>query len=96
VWELLDTIPQKSSERVETSEESRHLRDAYLEAGILSPKWASDAHHIALATIACADLIVSWNFKHIVHVNKIKLFNAMNLLHGYPLIDIRSPFEIVP
>ena len=50
---------------------------------------------MSLATIARADLIVSWNFKHIVHVDKIKMFNAVNLMQGYGLIDIRGPLEVV-
>jgi hypothetical protein len=56
----------------------------------------ADAHHVALATIAKADLIVSWNFKHIVHVDKIRAFQPVNLVQGYTSIDIRSPLEIVP
>ena len=54
-----------------------------------------DAHHVALATIARADVIASWNFAHIVNFKKIRLFNAVNLREGYPLIDIRSPSEVV-
>ena len=45
--------------------------------------------------MACADVIASWNFKHIVHYDKIRLFNAVNLREGYSLVDIRSPMEIV-
>ncbi len=47
------------------------------------------------AAVARADLIVSWNFKHIVHVDKIRRFNAVNLIEGYGLIDIRNPLEVV-
>ena len=53
--------------------------------------WVSD---LSLA-IAHADLIVSWNFRHIVHFDKIRGFNAVNLQEGYPLIDIRSPKEVI-
>lgn len=92
---LLDSLPRECLERVDTSEASRSLRDAYLATGVLSPNSAADAHHVALATIARADLIVSWNFRHIVHVDKIRMFNAVNLLQRYGLIDIRSPLEVV-
>ena len=50
---------------------------------------------MALATIAKADMIVSWNFRHIVHYDKIRGFNAVNLREGYLPIDIRSPLEVV-
>jgi hypothetical protein len=70
-------------------------RDAYLAAGVVGAASERDAHHVALASVARADLIVSWNFKHIVHVDKIRMFNAVNLMQGYGLIDIRSPIEVV-
>jgi hypothetical protein len=71
------------------------LRDAYLAAGVVGAASENDAHHVALAAVARADLIVSWNFKHIVHVDKIRRFNAVNLIEGYGMIDIRSPLEVV-
>jgi hypothetical protein len=71
------------------------LRQAYLAAGILSPTWADDAGHVAAATLGGADLIVSWNFKHIVHLDKIRLYNAVNALHGYQALEIRSPAEVI-
>jgi predicted nucleic acid-binding protein len=91
---LLAGLPAGATETLTTSEESRRLRDAYLAAGVVGRGSESDAHHVALATVARADLIVSWNFKHIVHVDRIKRFNAVNLMQGYGLIDIRSPREV--
>jgi predicted nucleic acid-binding protein len=92
---VLADVPHECVEEVSLSPEAERLRDAYLEAGILGPTSAEDAHHVALATVAKADLIVSWNFKHIVHVDRIRLFGAVNLAHGYEVIDIRSPLEVV-
>lgn len=71
------------------------MAESYIDAGVLPQASAEDAHHVALATLARSDVIVTWNFKHIVHVDKIRLFNAVNLREGYPLIDIRSPKEVV-
>ena len=71
------------------------LRDAYLAAGVVGPSSRNDAEHVALATVARADLIVSWNFKHLVHIDKIRGFNAVNLRDGYPTLEIRSPKEVV-
>jgi hypothetical protein len=80
---------------VAVDEEVLRLRDAYVSAGIVSEKWADDAGHVAAATIGGADLIVSWNFKHIVHFDKIRLYNAISMLNGYREIDIRSPAEVI-
>ena len=63
---------------------------------MLEPKSAADAEHIAAATVAGVDLMVSWNFKHIVHFDKIRGFEAVNLLQGYKPIRIHSPREVVP
>ena len=78
----------------DVSEEALQLRDAYISAQILSPRWKDDALHIALATTNECSLIVSWNFKHIVNFQKIPLYNAVNVLQGYDHIDIYSPLEV--
>ena len=77
------------------SGEAVQLRDAYLEAEVVGGTHGNDAYHVALATVARADLIVSWNFKHIVHFDKIRGFNAVNLREGYLPMEIRSPREVV-
>jgi predicted nucleic acid-binding protein len=71
------------------------LRDAYLNAGIVTPQWSADALHVALATVAGCAMIVSWNFKHIVNYRRIPLYNAVNKLNGYGEIGIFTPQEVV-
>ena len=83
------------AEIVAVSEESLRLRDAYLKADIVTPKYSDDALHVALATVSDCSLIVSWNFKHIVHFEKIPLYNAVNTLNGYSEIKIFSPLEVI-
>jgi len=61
---------------------------------ILAAKFRADMQHIALATIARVDALVSWNFKHIVRLEKIQLFNSVNVQSGYPVLNIRSPREV--
>jgi predicted nucleic acid-binding protein len=95
VQELLPSLPISCTEQIAQSEESRRLCLAYLAAKVVSLQSESDAHHVAMATLAQADAIVSWNFRHIVHFDKIRLFNAVNRHEGYPSIDIRSPKEFV-
>lgn len=81
-------------ELLEVTEEVARLTDAYLERGVLTRKYSDDCEHIALATLAEVDLLVSWNFKHIVHYDKIRLFNAVNLEQGYKPLQIYSPREV--
>ena len=81
-------------EYLELSEEAVALASSYLEAGILSDNFYNDAMHIALASIAEVDMLVSWNFKHVVHYDKIRRFNAVNLSSGYKTIEIYSPREV--
>lgn len=74
--------------------EARNLLAAYAAHHILGPKFAADMLHIALATVADADLLASWNFRHIVRFDKIRLFNAVNLEQGYRPLAIHSPREV--
>ena len=83
------------AEIVEITENSLELRDAYLQAKIVSPRYSDDALHVAVATVAGCSLIVSWNFQHIVHFQKIPLYNAVNTLKGYQPIAIFSPREVI-
>jgi hypothetical protein len=62
-----------------------------VKAGIVEPKWTDDATHVAAASVARADAIVSWNFKHIVRLDKIKAYNRVNLRLGYPELTIVTP-----
>lgn len=71
------------------------LRQEYIAAGIVSPKRRDDALHVALATVSGCDAIVSWNFKHIVHFEKIPLYNEVNRIQGYGSIAIHAPFEVI-
>lgn len=70
------------------------LRNAFLRAKVVGTKSAYDATHVAAATVARADAIVSWNFQHIVRLDKIRMYNGVSLQLGYPPISIVSPQEI--
>jgi len=71
------------------------LVQRYAERSVLSQRFINDMLHIALATIAEVDVLVSWNFKHIVRLDKIRLFNAVNLEQGYKPLTIYSPREVI-
>ena len=95
VRRLLNDLPANSIEYISLDEEAIALANAYLRDGAVAESSLSDARHIAIATIARADILVSWNFKHIVNLNRIRRFNAVNLKLGYPTIEIRSPSEVL-
>jgi hypothetical protein len=80
---------------IDFTEDIRHLRDAYLNAKVLGAQHQADAEHIASASVAEVDFVVSWNFKHIVQFEKITGYQAVNLLNGYREIRIYSPKEVV-
>lgn len=78
VRRILPSLPDEHVEPVEISEEVLTLRDA----------------HVAAATVARADAIVSWNFRHIVRLDKMKAYNQINVLNGYGILTIISPTEL--
>jgi predicted nucleic acid-binding protein len=94
VRELLTSLPAESVVRVGLTRDVIELRDAYLAAGILDRQSVDDATHVATATVARADAIVSWNFKHIVRIDKMRAYNQVNLQTGFGLLSIVSPQEV--
>jgi hypothetical protein len=82
------------AEIIVVSESALELADEYQRRSILTPNFYDDGLHIAIATVAEADVLVSWNFRHIVRFDKIRLFNAVNLEYGYKLLQIFSPREV--
>lgn len=95
VRNLLKLIPEESKEYVLNDEEVEDLAGAYLREGAITKKFYEDALHIAIATIHKVDVLVSWNFKHIVNLDRIKKYNSVNLRHGYIILEIRNPREIL-
>ena len=88
--ELLDC----GAEVLEVDAEVDRLATIYQDRKVLTPKFFDDGLHIALATVAMVDVLVSWNFKHIVHYDKIRLFSAIALEFGYRPLVIYSPREV--
>ncbi len=95
VKEVLKKVPTENIEYVFLKEESITLANTYIEEGAVAEKSLSDARHIAIATVERVDVVVSWNFKHIVNINRIHLLNSVNLKLGYPILDIRIPKEVL-
>jgi len=92
---LLDSISDEHKIMTEYNEEARNLANKYLEASIVGHTSLTDCRHIATATINEIDILTSWNFKHIVNLDKIHLYNGVNLQNGYRTIEIRIPRELL-
>lgn len=79
---------------LEETPESLVLAQAYIAAGAMPPDYEDDARHIAVATASDIRVIVSWNFRHMVNIERKRRINSVNLREDYPLIDIVSPWEV--
>jgi rRNA-processing protein FCF1 len=82
-------------EYVELTEEAKTLADCYITEGIVGIKHKDDCQHIAIATVNKVDILASFNFKHIVNYDKIRLYNSVNLRQGYSTIEIRDPKHLI-
>ena len=94
VKELLLTVPEQYMEKVKLSPEAVELADKYIDAKVVGKTNRADCQHIAIATLSKADVLVSWNFKHIVNLNRIRGYNGINYQNGHNMIEIRTPKEI--
>lgn len=90
-----ELLPKNSTLYVKSDIEAAQLAKKYINEGVVGPTSYADCLHIALATIHNANILVSWNFKHIVNVIRIVGYNSVNIVEGYKQIDIRSPRELM-
>ena len=88
-------IPSRHKRLLSVTDEINKLAETYILEGTLTNKSFSDTLHIALVTINNVDVLASWNFKHIVNLNRIRLYNSINVRFGYRIIEIRTPREIL-
>ncbi len=95
IRDLKNIIPTDCYKYLVLNDEAKELAETYVKEIALGQASLNDAYHIALASVSRLDCLISWNFKHIVNFDKIRLFNSINLKLGYPLIDIRTPLEFL-
>ena len=103
IAELENGAPDRVKENLMTinyeeftiNDEMLKLAEKYIEQKVVSENYYSDALHIAVATVIGVDVLVSWNFKHIVNLDRIKSFYSVNLKEGYSILEIRTPREVV-
>jgi hypothetical protein len=90
---LVKSLKITNTEFIEVTEEAIELATKYIAEKVVGKTSFADCLHIALATINRADFLISWNFKHIVNIQRIRGCNSVNIKNGYKLLEIRSPRE---
>jgi len=95
VTKFFKSIPEQHIEYVEQTENSIRLGEDYLNEGVVGKASRTDCRHIALATLSNADILISWNFKHIVNIARIRGYNSVNVKYGHRILEIRTPREII-
>ena len=92
---VVEEVPKAHREYVEMTAEAAMLAEHYMDSRVIGPANRVDAQHIAIATANRVDVLVSWNFKHIVNLRRIQAYNSVNLREGYPTLEIRTPREAI-
>jgi len=92
---VLESISPEHIEFADLNLDMMALRDAYLAAGVVGPRWKEDALHVAAASVTGVDAIVSWNFKHIVRLDRINGYNDVNESRGFRRLTIITPLEVI-
>jgi predicted nucleic acid-binding protein len=95
VKELVKKIPDENIEFLAITDEAYELADQYVKENVVGKASIEDCRHIAIATLNNADILASWNFKHIVNVNRIRGYNSVNYKLGHKILEIRTPREII-
>ena len=95
VKKLVTELKADLTDFLETNDEVVELASEYLKERVVGKTSYVDCLHIALATINRADLLLSWNFKHIVNIERIRGYNSINIKNGYKQLEIRSPRELL-
>jgi predicted nucleic acid-binding protein len=103
VLEELDDAPERVKKvlrdldyrLINITDEYEELADEYIKEKVVGETSRGDCIHIATATINNIDILVSWNFKHIVNIARIRGYNSINIKKGYRALEIRSPKDIV-
>jgi predicted nucleic acid-binding protein len=95
VRELLQCYDEDCFEYVLLTEDARALANSYIDEKVVGRTSLDDCQHIAIATVNKVDVLASWNFKHIVNLDRIKGYNGVNLKKGYATIEIRNPKDLI-
>lgn len=95
VKRLISDLEESDIDFVELTDEAKLLGELYIKEGVVGKTSLNDCYHIAIATITNADVLASWNFKHIVNYDRIKAYNSINMKMGYNVLEIRNPRDLI-
>ena len=95
VRNLVQSIPVEHIEFLPISDDAVHLANQYVQENVVGETSIEDCRHIAIATLNNADILASWNFKHIVNLTRIRGYNSVNYRYGHKILEIRTPREII-
>ena len=95
VKDYFKNLPKEMLEKIDVTEEGDNLAEKYLAEKVVGRTSFNDCLHIATATLNKVDYLISWNFKHIVNIFRIRGYNSINIREGYQQLDIRSPKDII-
>jgi len=95
IRDFYTSLPKEYIEFVEINRDAVLLADTYIKENVVGKTSRNDCLHIGIATVNKVDILVSWNFKHIVNIYRIRGYNSVNIKLGFPTLEIRSPKEIV-
>jgi predicted nucleic acid-binding protein len=93
VKDLVRNLKSEHTEFLEITDEAIDLATDYINEKVVGQTSFADCLHIAIAPINRADFLISWNFKHIVNIQRIRGYNSINIKNGYKQLEIRSPRE---
>lgn len=92
---LRDCVKRVNPEELVLDANAQTLAKEYIKRSVIPPKYEDDAFHIAIASVNDLDVIVSWNFTHIVKLKTRREVAVINTLLGYKPIEICSPQEVI-
>ena len=95
IQDFFKSLPSEHTEKIEATDEILTLATKYIEEKVVGQTSFDDCLHIATATVCKADILASWNFKHIVNIYRIRGYNSINTRLNYTNLEIRSPKEIM-
>jgi len=95
IRDLIKKIADEHIEFLTITDEATQLAEHYIRENVVGKTSRADCVHIAIASLNNADILTSWNFKHIVNINRIRGYNSVNYKLGHKLLEIRTPRELL-
>jgi hypothetical protein len=94
VRDFFATLQNENAEYIKVTQDAKDLAQMYIKEKVVGESSLSDCEHIGSATVHNASVLVSWNFKHIVNLPRIRGYNSINIREGYQNLEIRTPKEV--